>query len=144
MAESERNKKREGNLLCGNNRTRPPELEKKGVYEQLCSCSPDAKYIGQTRVNFRTRMGQHESDVTSNKSDEHISGISKHVRHCSSGTVDWTEPKILSTFEDKSKKMFQKNLLIRESLDEKLLLAMDLMILSWLLDLTHGTPFLLS
>ena len=35
-----------------------------------CSCSPDAKYIDQTRLSFKMRMGQHQS---------HISGISKHA-----------------------------------------------------------------
>ena len=89
----------------------------RGVYEQNCSCSPDAKYVGQTRVNFRTRMGQHSADVTSPKSDESISGISKHAGHCSSGTIDWNKPNIIATYNDKNKKTLQKNLLIRESLE---------------------------
>ena len=106
-----------GDILCSANRTRPPPVEKKGVYEQSCSCSPNAKYIGQTRVNFKTRMAQHQSDVTSNKLDENISGISKHARQCDRGSISWDEPKILSCFNDKNKKNLQRNLLICESLE---------------------------
>ena len=81
-----------------------------------CSCSQDAKYIGQTRVSFRTRMSQHEADTTSNKSDEHISGISKHARHCTAGTINWNEPEIITTLNNKKKTALQQNLLVRESL----------------------------
>ena len=109
-----------GNILCSSNKTRPPPIDQKGVYQLSCSCSTDAKYIGQTRVSFKTRMGQHSSDVTSNKLDENISGISKHARHCNNGTINWNEPEILTTFNDKNKKGLQKNLLIRESLEIRL------------------------
>ena len=61
-----------GSLLCSRNKTRPDPFEQKGVYEQRCNCSPDAKYVGQTRVSFRTRMAQHSADVNSTKSDETI------------------------------------------------------------------------
>ena len=106
-----------GNLLCGANKTRPEKLAQKGVYLQTCSCSDDAQYVGQTRVNFKTRMGQHLADVTSSKSDETISGISKHARQCQDGTIVWENPTILSTFNDKKKNALQQNLLIRESLE---------------------------
>ena len=106
-----------GDILCSSNRTHPNPIDKKGVYQQTCSCSPDAKYIGQTRVSFKIRMGQHQSDVSSPKLDENISGISKHVRHCNSGSVTWEDPKILSCFNDKNKKHLTRNLLIRESLE---------------------------
>ena len=55
-------------------------------------------------------------DVTSNKPDENISGISKHARQCS-GEISWNEPKILATFNDKKKGVLQRNLLVRESLE---------------------------
>ena len=106
-----------GNILCSANKTRPDKFDQKGVYLLTCSCSEDSKYIGQTRVNFRTRMGQHQTDVTSSKSDETISGISKHARLCQNGSINWEEPKILSTFNNKNKAGLQKNLLIRESLE---------------------------
>ena len=106
-----------GSLLCSRNKTRPDPFEQKGVYEQRCNCSPDAKYVGQTRVSFRTRMAQHSADVNSTKSDETISGISKHARHCSTGSINWDEPNIIATYNDKNKKTLQRNLLIRESLE---------------------------
>ena len=62
-------------------------------------------------------MAQHCNDVTSNKPDENISGISKHARHCTTGTINWDEPKVLATFNDKSKKALQQNCLIRENLE---------------------------
>ena len=68
-----------GNVLCSANKTHAPTCELKGIYEQNCDCNPNVKYIGQTRVNFRTRMQQHRNDVTSSKADENISGISKHA-----------------------------------------------------------------
>ena len=79
------------------------------------SCNLEAKYIGLTLVNLETRMGQHKNDITSNKADENISGISKHARHCNS-TIDWENPEILSTFNDKTKGNMQQNLLL-ESLE---------------------------
>ena len=106
-----------GNLLCGHNKTRPDKLAQKGVYLQTCNCSDDAQYVGQTRVSFKTRMSQHLSDVSSSKSDETISGISKHARQCQGGNINWDEPTILSTFNDKNKNALQQNLLIRESLE---------------------------
>ena len=62
-------------------------------------------------------MGQHLSDVTSSKSEENISGITKHARLCKEGSIDWENPTILSTFNDKNKGGLQRNLLIRESLE---------------------------
>ena len=108
-----------GNLLCSRNKTRPDPIDNKGIYQLSCSCDPQAKYIGQTRVSFRTRMSQHAADVTSSKPDENISGISKHARHCSSGTISWDEPKIIATLTNKNKSTLQQNLLIRESLEIK-------------------------
>ena len=109
--------KKLGNILCSQNKTNPDKLDQKGVYQQTCSCSPDTKYIGQTRVNFRTRMSQHAADVSSPKTDETISGISKHARQCTTGQINWEEPKIIATFNDKNKGALQRNLLIRESLE---------------------------
>ena len=105
-----------GNILCSSNKTHPDKKDQKGVYLLTCSCSEKAKYVGQTRVNFRTRMGQHLNDVTSSKSDETISGISKHARQCQNGSINWEEPTILSTFNNKNKNGLQQNLFIRESL----------------------------
>ena len=62
-------------------------------------------------------MAQHKADVTSNKSDETISGISKHARHCPNAQIDWENPKIIATFSDKNKRNLQQDLLIRENLE---------------------------
>ena len=64
-------------------------------------------------------MKQHADDVSSNKLDANISGISKHARHCTEGTVNWDKPKILAVFSDKKKTTLQQNLLTRESLEIK-------------------------
>ena len=62
-------------------------------------------------------MQQHRNDVTSSKPDENISGISKHARHCKTGTIDGDNPKILATYNDKNKNTLQRNLLLRENLE---------------------------
>ena len=106
-----------GNLLSGLNNTRPSSFDQKGVYQLKCSCNSERTYIGQMRVSFRTtRMGQHCNDVTSTKFENHISGISKHARECSSGAINWDEPTIITTVNDKSKATLQRNL-VRESLE---------------------------
>ena len=62
-------------------------------------------------------MGQHSNDVSSNKAEANISGISKHARECTAGHINWDEPKIIATFNNKTKASLQKNLLVRESLE---------------------------
>ena len=106
-----------GSILCSANKSKPDCHDLKGVYLQSCSCNPNKKYVGQTRVNFKTRMAQHQADVTSNKTDENISGISKHARQCTTGIIDWENPQILATYNEKSKSALQYNLLVRESLE---------------------------
>ena len=91
-------------------------MDLKGVYRLRCKKCGKI-YIGQTRVSFRTRMAQHKNDITSSKSDEAISGISKHCRHCVDNDVDFDNPEILATFNDKNKGMLQWNCLTRESLE---------------------------
>ena len=41
----------------------------------------------------------------------------QHARECPSGTINWDQPKIIATFNDKKKNNLQQNLLIRESLE---------------------------
>ena len=71
----------------------------------------------KTKVSYKRERENSLADVTSSKSDENISGISKHARQCQSGTINWEEPTILSTFNNKNKNGLQQNLLIRESLE---------------------------
>ena len=70
-------------------KTKHNRLDKKRMYKLKCSCNPEKCYIGQTRVNIKTRMKQHEGDVTSYKNSNTISGISKHAQEYSKGKVDW-------------------------------------------------------
>ena len=105
-----------GNVFCAPNKSRPDPMDLKGVYLLTCEfCG--AKYVGQTRVSFRARMAQHKNDVTSSKTDEHISGISKHARNCPNNVINWEKPEILATFNDKNKAALQKNLLLRENIE---------------------------
>ena len=46
-----------------------------------------------------------------------ISGITKHARSCTNGTINWEKPTIITTFNDKKKRALTQNLLIRESLE---------------------------
>ena len=80
-----------------------------------CPCCPTAKYVGETRISVNTRKKQHISDVNSTKVN--VSGLSKHARECTNGTINWDNPVILATFDDKEKTTLQRNLVVRESLE---------------------------
>jgi hypothetical protein len=109
------------NLLCGANKTQPPKLERKGIYKLSCNCSPTASYVGETRVSFRTRVKQHKDGVanfnpeTSNLAN--VSGITRHAAQCPNGKINWEDPEILATFQNKKKTKLQKDLFVRESLE---------------------------
>ena len=62
-------------------------------------------------------MGQHSDDISSNKGENHISGITKHARECTTGTIRWDEPEIITAMNHKKKAVLQRNLLVRESLE---------------------------
>ena len=62
-------------------------------------------------------MKQHSDDVNSNKLEANLSGISKHARICDNGTINWEEPAIVTTFNNKNKRALTQNLLLRESLE---------------------------
>jgi len=108
-----------GDILCNKNKTKPPKSEMKGIYKQNCTCSPNAVYIGETRVKISTRQKQHLNDVTiyENNPSTNVSGLTKHSAECKDGTIDWENPTILATFQDKKKTVLQQNLFIRESLE---------------------------
>ena len=62
-------------------------------------------------------MKQHSDDVSSNKLEANLSGISKHARECENGVINWNEPNIITTFNNKNKGALKQNLFIRESLE---------------------------
>jgi hypothetical protein len=110
-----------GDILCKVNKTHPPPTDRKGVYKISCSCSTQASYVGETRVAIMTRMKQHRDGIASynpqSSSSINVSGITKHASECRTGTINWDEPEVLATFQDKEKGKLQKNLFIRESLE---------------------------
>ena len=85
-------------------------MDKKGVYCLCCSCDEKAEYVGETRVCFKTRMDQHKNDIDAflKSPAMSVSGVTKHAATCQTGTVDFKNPKILATFQDK-KKGFPEN-----------------------------------
>ena len=46
-----------------------------------------------------------------------VSGVTKHAAECHQGSVDWENPEVITTFQDKHKGNLERNLLIRESLE---------------------------
>ena len=96
-----------GKIVCAASKTKHNTLDQKSIYKLKCSCNLEKCYIGQTRVNIKTRIKQHEEDITSNKDSNTISGISKHARECSQRKVDWDKPVILKTIIEKIKHLFK-------------------------------------
>ena len=94
-------------------------MERKGVYALTCSCPGNPKYIGKTRVKIKTRMSQHREDVASLRKNPtmSVSGVTKHAAECQQGSVDWKNPEVITTYQDKHKGNLERNLLIRESLE---------------------------
>ena len=64
-------------------------------------------------------MSQHRDDVASLQKNPamSVSGVTKHAAECQHGTVDWDNPEVIATFQDKKKGNLECNLLIRESLE---------------------------
>ena len=46
-----------------------------------------------------------------------VSGVTKHAAECQQGSVDWENPEVITTYQDKHKGSLERNLLIRESLE---------------------------
>ena len=69
-----------GSILCGKNKTQPSKLEQKGIYLQQCTCSPQAQYVGETRIKIRTRQKQLRDDVIAyrNNPTTNVSGLTRH------------------------------------------------------------------
>ena len=106
-----------GDLLCGNNKTRPSQLDKKGVYKLRCSAC-GKEYVGETRVSVRRRVQQHRDGVHSSSSTSaNVSGITRHARECDFDAINWNQPEVLATYQDKRKTVLQQNLFVRESLE---------------------------
>ena len=101
-------------LLCSRNKTQHDATLKPGIYEFQCTCSEQAKYVGQTTRAIATRGKEHGRAAATG--DWQHSGISRHKEHCKE-EVDWTKPKVIKTMQDKNKKKLTYNLKIREALE---------------------------
>ena len=101
-------------ILCSSNVTKHDPLAKPGVYEFTCSCSDKAKYIGQTTRSIQTRAKEHKRAVETG--NWHHSGISAHKEHCQS-PIDWENPRVITTMNDKNKKKLNYDLKVREALE---------------------------
>ena len=101
------------NILCSCNKTCHDPSLKPGVYEITCTCSPNAKYVGQTIRPISTRGKEHcRAAQTGNW---HHSGIAQHKETCKE-ELDW-EPKVLVNVTNKNKKQLTYNLKVREALE---------------------------
>ena len=102
------------NVLCGKNKTRPPQEEKKGVYRLNCPCNDKAIYVGQTIRSIKSRCKEHKT--AAEKENWQHSGISQHKEQCDQ-PVDWENPVVLKTMSGKSKKKLAYDLKVREALE---------------------------
>jgi hypothetical protein len=66
-------------------------------------------------------MKQHRDGVASYKPQSssfvNVSGITKHASECTTGIINWDEPEVLATFQDKEMGKLKNNNFIRESLE---------------------------
>jgi hypothetical protein len=69
-------------------------------------------------------MKQHQDGIATvdpqNVNQPNVSGITRHASQCNTGTINWDDPEILCTFQDKNKAKLQKNLFVQESLQIRL------------------------
>ena len=74
--------------------------------------------MGTTEKGRRTskELGT-KSEVEREQEKEIERERSKHARICKNGTIDWDNPTILTTYNNKNECGLQQNLLIRESLE---------------------------
>ena len=103
-----------GDILCGKNKTRPPQQKRKGIYKYKCPCSEKAIYIGQTARWYEKRWAEHQKAVE-NKQWSH-SGISQHHEHCT------LKPEIenfesIQNMQGKRKNKLAYDMRVREALE---------------------------
>ena len=81
-------------LLTSKNKTRLPRNSHPGIYKLPCICDSVPPYIGETKLQIRTRGGKHEEYVRKEQWDQ--SGAALHQRDCKSGFADITTIKVES------------------------------------------------
>ena len=101
-------------ILCGKNKSRPSQEQKKGVYRYQCPCSDKAVYIGQTARACNLRWKEHGQAIQ--RENWHHSGISQHHQECDQ-PFDTTNMSVITTMQGKNKNQLAYNLKIREALE---------------------------
>ena len=101
-------------ILCGKNKTRPPQERKKGVYRYTCPCSTKSIYIGQTARACDLRWDEHGKAIE--KENWAHSGISQHHQQCQQ-QFDKTNATVITAMQGKNKKRLAYNLKVREALE---------------------------
>jgi hypothetical protein len=104
------------NLLCSKHKTSASKIEKKGVYQLSCPCSPKAIYIGQTSRSIETCMGEHKGAAEKQKWTH--SRITQHKEACHL-PGDLENPNIITTMQDKNKSKLVYDLKVRKALERK-------------------------
>ena len=72
--------------LSSRNKSSLPKNSQPGVYKIKCTCSP-RMYIGETKLQVRTRVKQHEENVFKGNWDK--SALATHAKTCTNGSIDW-------------------------------------------------------
>ncbi|XP_065654604.1 uncharacterized protein LOC136081230 [Hydra vulgaris] len=93
-------------ILTSRNKSQLQMNSHPGVYFIKCHCSK--KYIGETKMQIRTRMQQHKNSTIGNKTER--SALATHMRHCTQ-QINWDSCRTLKV---DAKKFDRK---IRETLE---------------------------
>ena len=95
-------------LLTLRNKTKLPPHSFPGVYQIPCSAHPKNPYIGETKLQIRTRGIQHKQNVDKKQLEK--SAIALHQSNCS-GTIEWEKLKTIKV----EAKRFERE--VREALE---------------------------
>ena len=101
------------NVLCAKNKWRSPKNKQNGVYCFECPLT-NKKYVGKTKRKVITRGREHKRAVELQNWGH--SGITAHKQHCDA-PIDWDNPKILASFQNRNKRALDYDLQIREALE---------------------------
>ena len=74
-------------LLTSKNKSKLPNLSNPGIYRITCKKHPENPYIGETKLQIRTRIEDHKGYIAKEKWDE--SGVSSHSKLCKD--VEWNK-----------------------------------------------------
>ena len=84
-------------ILTAKNKTKLPEHSHPGVYKIPCKKHPKNPYVGETKLQIRSRNEQHHENARKQKWDQ--SGVVSHSRLCDG--VQWSEIETVSVERNK-------------------------------------------